>query len=107
MASTATLQIDSNAANKWVAEVQKVNEKVQAIMDNIAKIMKNLGESDSKGTLGQQIVATAGNYLTKFGNIITAFGKVISSISDQLGKFVDFALNLAKTIMTVASLFGV
>lgn len=107
MASTATLQIDSNAANNWVTEVQKVNERVQAIMDNIAKIMKNLGESDQKGTLGQQIVATAGNYLTKFGHIIEAFGKVISSISDQLGKFVDFALNLAKTIMTVASLFGV
>ena len=107
MASTTTLQIDSNAANKWVAEVQKVNEAVQKIMDDIAKIMKKLGESDSKGTLGQQIVATAGNYLSKFGNIIDAFGKVISSISDQLGQFVDFALNLAKTIMTVASLFGV
>ena len=70
MASAATLQIDSNAANKWVAEV-----------------------------------TTAGNYLSKFGNIITAFGKVISSISDQLGKFVDFALGLAKTISTVAALF--
>ena len=105
MASAATLQIDSNAANKWVAEVQKINEKVQKNMDEIAKIMKTLGETDQKGTLGQQIVTTAGNYLSKFGNIITAFGKVISSISDQLGKFVDFALGLAKTISTVAALF--
>lgn len=107
MASTTTLQIDSNAANKWVSDVQEVNKKVQAIMDKIAAIMKTLGESDSKGTLGQQIVTTAGNYLSKFGNIITAFGNVISSISDQLGQFVDFALSLAKTIATVASLFGV
>lgn len=107
MASTTTLQIDSNAANKWVAAVQEVNKKVQAIMEQINKIMKHLGESDSKGTLGQQIVATAGNYLSKFGKIIEAFGKVISSISDQLGQFVDFALSLAKTIATVASLFGV
>lgn len=48
MASAATLQIDSNAANKWVAEVQKINEKVQKIMDEIAKIMKTLGETDQK-----------------------------------------------------------
>ena len=61
MASTATLQIDSNAANKWVAAVQKINETVQQIMKKISEIMKKLGESDSKGTLGQQIVATAGN----------------------------------------------
>lgn len=107
MANTATLQIDSTAANKWVEAVQKVNEKVQKIMEQINKIMKTLGESDNKGTLGQQIVTTAGNYLSKFGKIIDAFGKVISSISDQLGQFVDFALSLAKTIATVASLFGV
>ena len=106
MASTA-LNVDSTAANKWVEEVQKVNEEVQQIMNQINKILKNLGESDSKGTLGQKICQTAGNYMVKFGHIITAFGNVISAISDQLGKFVDFALNLAKTITTVAAAFGV
>lgn len=105
--AAADMRIDSDSGNGWIDKVNEINDKVDAIMREVAQIIEDLGHSDEGGTIGQKLVQAAAGYVEKFAQMVKSFINVVEQIATYIGKAVEFASQVVETITSVAKIVAV
>lgn len=105
--AAADMRIESDRGNQWVEAVNEINDKVDAIMREVAQIIEDLGQSDEGGTIGQKLVQAAAGYVEKFAQMVKSFINVVKQIATYIGKAVEFASQVVETITSVAKIVAV
>ena len=105
--AASDMRIESDRGNQWVDAVKEINDKVDAIMREVAQIIEDLGQSDEGGTIGQKLVQAAAGYVEKFAQMVQSFINVVEQIATYIGKAVEFPSQVVETITSVAKIVAV
>lgn len=104
MAATGTMSVDSARGEQWCRAVDEITERVNGIMENVVKVLQELGQSDEGGTIGQKLLNAAEAYLNKFKELVQSFLDAVSKVAEFLVQLADFVTGLMDKFSSIGKL---
>ena len=104
MAATGTMSVDSARGEQWCRAVDEITERVNQIMQNVVDALKELGDSDEGGTIGQKLLNAAESYLNKFKELVQSFLDAVSKVAEFLGQLAEFVTGLMDKFSSIGKL---
>ena len=104
MAATGTMSVDSARGEQWCRAVDEITERVNGIMENVVKVLQELGQSDEGGTIGQKLLNAAEAYLNKFKELVQSFLDAVSKVAEFLVQLAEFVTGLMDKFSSIGKL---
>lgn len=104
--ASVEMTMDSDRGKQWCEAVEKINEVVNKVMQEAAKIIEEVGNSDQGGSLKEKISNAAKGFMKKFAEMVTNFATAVQTVAEYVGKVVQFATKLITTVETITKFLG-
>lgn len=95
----------SDTAEKWCEAVRALNEKANAILNEVQNILNTLAGSD-EGTIANQVYTTTSTFKTAFAEMGAAFGGFVDTVLSWFKENKDTVKTVVETVATATKIIA-